>query len=203
MVLLAIEDPRRRYRAARALAALEPLLETTLVAATPELVIADEPARIAQLRQAHPAALLLMLLTERGDAAGALDAGADGVLERDAPAELRARVRALLRRLSSVAPGGVAVGPLQIDVRARRVALAGAPLPLRPREFALLACLASEPGRVFTKRELLRRCWSGHEPPARSRALETQIFRLRRRLGRHAALLVTVWSVGYVLTEPR
>ena len=67
------------------------------------------------------------------------------------------------------APGGVAVGPLEIDVRARRVALAGAPLVLRPREFALLSCLASEPGRVFTKRELVRLCWGGHEPPARSR----------------------------------
>jgi DNA-binding response OmpR family regulator len=197
-VLLAIEDPRRRYRAERALAVLQPLLETTLVARSPTLMIADQPERIGQLRHAHPAALLLVLLREDADAARALDAGADAVLARDAPAELRARVRALLRRRSPAAPGVVAVGPLEIDFRARRVALANAPLPLRPREFALLACLASEPGRVFTKR---LRCWGGREPPVGSRALETQIVRLRRCLGRHATLVVTVWSVGYVLTE--
>jgi DNA-binding response OmpR family regulator len=203
LALLAIEDPRQRYRAERALAALSPQLETTLVASRPELVVADEPERIVQLRQEHPSALLLVYLQEGDDVARALDAGADSVLTRDAPAELRARARALLRRSSPKPPGGVAVGPLQIDIRARQVSLAGAPLALRPREFALLACLASEPGRVFTKRELVRLCWGGHEPLARSRALEAQIGRLRRGLGCYATLLVTVWSVGYVLTEPR
>jgi DNA-binding response OmpR family regulator len=185
------------------LAALRPQLVTTFVASRPELVIADRSERIVELREVHPSALLLVFLEERGDAVAALDSGADAVLARDAPAELRARVRALLRRRSPAPPGGVAVGPLEIDVRARQVALAGEPLTLRPREFALLACLASEPGRVFTKRELVRSCWGGREPSPRSRALETQIVRLRRHLGCHGALLVTVWSVGYMLTEPR
>jgi DNA-binding response OmpR family regulator len=202
-VLLAIEDPRRRYGAERALAGLRPLLETTLIASRPSLVITDEQERIAPLRQAHPNALLLVLLAHRADAGGALDAGADAVLSRDAPAELRARARALLRRLSPAGPGTVAVGPIQIDFRARRATLAGAPLTLRPREFEVLACLACEPGRVFTKRQLVLLCWGGHQRSARSRALDAQIARLRRRLGRHSALLVTVWGVGYVLTEPR
>jgi DNA-binding response OmpR family regulator len=165
-------------------------------------VIVDDPERIGQLRSTHPGALLLVLLPSRTDARRALERGADAVVARGVPAELRARVRALLRRQSASA-GTVAVGPLRIDPRARQVIAGGMPLTLRPREFALLACLASEPGRVFTKRELVRICWGEREPPARSRALETQIGRLRRRLGRHATLLVTVWSVGYVLTEPR
>jgi DNA-binding response OmpR family regulator len=203
VALLAIEDPGRRHRAERALASLQPLLETTLAASRPELVLADGSERIVQLRLVHPSALLLVFLQEGDDAGAAFDAGADAVLARDAPAELRARVRAMLRRRSPAPPGGLAVGPLEIDIRARQVALAGAPLALRPREFALLACLASEPGRVFTKQELVRRCWGERQPPARSRALDTQIVRLRRRLGAHARLLVTVWSVGYMLTEPR
>jgi uroporphyrinogen-III synthase len=80
--------------------------------------------------------------------------------------------------------------------------LAGSPLELRPREFALLATLASRPGVVFTKAELIELCWRGALPDG-SRALEVQIGRLRRALGPHAHLLVTVWSVGYRLTAAR
>jgi DNA-binding response OmpR family regulator len=204
VILLAIGDPRERYAAQRALAALRPSLETTAVASRPPLlVIVDEPARIASVRSSHGDALLLALLESRTDATLALDSGADGVVIRGAPAELRARVRALLRRASGYLDVATAVGPIEIDFRARRVALGGTELMLRPLEFALLVCLASEPGRVFTKRELIRACWGERERPTRSRALESQIVRLRRRLGRHAELLVTVWSVGYVLTQPR
>lgn len=182
---------------------LGPAVETSRVAPCPALVVADELERIPGLLSAYGAALVLVLLTSRSDAARALDAGADGVVAKNAPAELRARVRALLRRRSGGWPAAVAVGPLQIDLRGRCVAVGGARLALRAREFALLACLASEPGRVFTKRELILCCWAGNDPPARSRALEAQIVRLRRQLGRHAPMLVTVWGVGYVLTAPR
>jgi DNA-binding response OmpR family regulator len=59
--------------------------------------------------------------------------------------------------------------------------------------------LASEPGRVFTKAELLRSCWERGDDRARSRTLERHAARLRRRLGRHGPMLVTVWGVGYRL----
>jgi DNA-binding response OmpR family regulator len=95
------------------------------------------------------------------------------------------------------------VGDLQIDHLRGRVTLAGARLALTPREYAVLATLASEPGRTFTKAELRLRCWSHSPPPAGGRGLETQICRLRRRLGAHAPLLVTVWSVGYRLHDVR
>jgi DNA-binding response OmpR family regulator len=203
VVLLAIADPRERYRAERALSVLRPSVSTTGVSRGPALVISDQLDELEQLRPVYPDALLLAVIAASADASRALDAGADAVVVRGAPVELRARVRALLRREAGAWPDVTAIGALQIDLRTRHVAAGGVTLTLRPREYTLLACLASEPGRVFTKRELVRRCWGEREPPPHSRALETQIVRLRRRLGNHAALLVTVWSVGYVLTEPR
>jgi DNA-binding response OmpR family regulator len=89
-----------------------------------------------------------------------------------------------------------------IDSLRRTVIAGGVPVELRPREFTLLACLASDPGRVFTKRELVATCWEAPLPPA-SRALDTQIARIRSRLGSHGRLLVTVWGVGYRLGEDR
>jgi DNA-binding response OmpR family regulator len=107
----------------------------------------------------------------------ALEDGAAAVVRAGAHAELRARVRALQRR-------------------------AAASYRLSRGERALLACLASEPGRVFTKAELRAAIWGERSPPARSRALEAQVARLRRSLGPDGAALVTVWSVGYRLDRP-
>ena len=67
---------------------------------------------------------------------------------------------------------------------------------------ALLCCLAREPGRVVTKAELLRSCWDPGDAGAHSRTLERHAARLRRRLGRHGQMLVTVWGVGYRLDAP-
>lgn len=161
----------------------------------------DDPDRLADLRRDYPAALLLVALVGAGDVARALDAGADAVVGPAAPAELRARVGALLRRRGGVVPSSTRVGPLAIDFASRNAALDGRALALRPREFALLAILASEPGRVFTKAELRQACWYDGASKPTGRALETQVARLRRRLGSGAPMLVTVWSVGYRLSD--
>lgn len=200
-----IADRAERARVEVALAPLRPAFCTTFRTGRAALVIADERAPIAGLRRDQPTAALLVLLTSRHDVARVLDSGADGVLDHGLrPAELRARVRALLRRAQgtvAAAPPVRRLGALRIDFRARRVALAGVPLALAPREYALLACLAVEPGRVFTKGELRNHFWRDRPPCDSSRNLETQIVRLRRRLGAHGAMLVTVWSVGYRLLE--
>ncbi|MCA1688886.1 MAG: winged helix-turn-helix domain-containing protein [Actinobacteria bacterium] len=95
-------------------------------------------------------------------------------------------------------PAILRVGPIEIDTRARRATLAGQPLELTRREYELLVHLAGAPGRVFTKRELLDEVWA--QPAGSStRRLDAQVARLRRRLGEHRALLVTVWGVGYRL----
>ncbi|MEA2356628.1 MAG: hypothetical protein QOD61_2757 [Solirubrobacteraceae bacterium] len=95
-------------------------------------------------------------------------------------------------------PALVRVGPLEIDSRARLATLGGQPLELTRREYELLAHLAAAPGRVFTKGELLTEIW-GHPVGSSTRRLDTLVARLRRRLGEHRALLVTVWGVGYRL----
>jgi DNA-binding response OmpR family regulator len=164
----------------------------------PAIVIAEDLEQIAALRSAYPRALVLAVVD--GPALAALDAGADSVVRRGAPRELLARVGALLRR--SAGAEILCAGPIVVDPGGRRAFLDGAELALSPLEFALLACLASEPGRVFTKQTLIGACWDGRLP-AGSRALETQIARLRQKLGSRAPLLLTVWSIGYRLEQAR
>ncbi len=128
--------------------------------------------------------------------------GADNVSPRPArPAGLASPASrpALLTRRPTSAPSRRRVGPITIDPAARRVTLAGRPLALTRREYDLLAHLAAAPGRVFTKQELLESIWSKPIGGAPTRCLDAQVARLRRRLGDHRALLVTVWGVGYRL----
>jgi DNA-binding response OmpR family regulator len=142
---------------------------------------------------------VLAVLPELDETAilAAFAAGADDVLAGPLrPVELASRVAVLARR--SADPPRWRVGPITIDPIARSVAVAGRPIELTRREYALLAQLAAAPGRVFTKQELLRELWSA--PPGQpTRRLDTQVARLRRQLGDHRALLVTVWGVGYRL----
>ena len=163
------------------------------------VIVTDDLRGLASLRAANPGAAVVIVALRRSQVAAALDGGADCALAGPIrPAELRARVRALAqppeRRLT--------VGALVLDGAARSVRLDGAPLALPAREFELLRCLASAPGRVFTKQELQRACWSAVAPPARSRTLERHVARLRVRLGPHRSMLVTVWAVGYRLDPP-
>jgi DNA-binding response OmpR family regulator len=183
-VRLSVADPGLRARVADALGATVsgPVIVTTDLQGLPAL------------RAAEPRARLVIVAVARAEVAAALDAGADVALAGELrPAELAARVRALTRRAQS----RESVGPLALDVRARSAALDGRRLELPRREFTLLCALASDPGRVFTKAELLASCWGTCSPG--SRTLERHVARLRRRLDRHAAMLVTVWGVGYRL----
>jgi DNA-binding response OmpR family regulator len=201
-VLVLVAERRERVRVELALAALAlPPGDGR----NPAVVVLGGAERIEEVRRAHPGASVLVLLGPTDDPVPVLDAGADAVLRgTQRPAELRARVRALLRRAERTVAGDAvrSIGALQIDFRAHQVACGGVGVALTPREYALLACLASDPGRVFTKTELRRRCW-GDLSRGGGRSLETQIVRLRRRLGAHAPMLVTVWSVGYRLADSR
>jgi DNA-binding response OmpR family regulator len=133
----------------------------------------------------------------------ALDRGADDVIGRPfAYEELLARIRALLRR--SAAPSGdvLEAGELVLDRRTRRVSLDGTPIALSAKEFELLAWLAAEPYRVFTKDELLREVW-GYRALGRTRTLESHASRLRKKLrtAGQDRFVVNVWGVGYRLLE--
>jgi DNA-binding response OmpR family regulator len=136
------------------------------------------------------------------DALRAFEAGADDVIR--APfvyAELRARARALLYRAREpqVPAGVVRHGSLEINRASRRVSYDGTPVRLRPLEYLLLVHLAQEPGRVYTKAELLREVW-GYEIGS-TRTVDTHVSRLRCKLARVGAegLVVATWGVGYCL----
>jgi DNA-binding response OmpR family regulator len=167
--------------------------------ALPFSIVTSEVARVAALRASNPRTPIVVVGVDRGQIAAVLDAGADAaVVDAARPDELRARLRAVARRRGSP----LRVGPLEVEPWNRSARLDGVPLELAGREFEVLSFLASAPGRIVTKDELARRCWQGSVPDPSGRALERCLSRLRRRLGCHAPMLVTVWGVGYRLAEP-
>jgi DNA-binding response OmpR family regulator len=133
----------------------------------------------------------------------AFELGADDYLARPAEyLELRARLRAVLRRAGSTGRDRRAfrVGALAIDTGARSVTLDGQAVDLRRQEFELLVHLACEPRRVFRKDELLRALW-GYRSSGTTRTLDSHASRLRRKLDLDGSRrwVVNVWGVGYRL----
>lgn len=131
----------------------------------------------------------------------AFAAGADDVIRSPfVYTELLARVQALMRRGVLSSAGVIQCGPLRIDTNAHAASFASAPLALRRLEYALLAHLARDPGRVHSKGELLRELW-GYQTGGVTRTVDTHVCRLRRALalaGAHG-WLVAVRGVGYRL----
>ena len=150
----------------------------------------------------------VILLTARGEESDRLVGlrhGADDyVVKPFPPAELVARVEAVMRRAKPRDPDDEAAapierGPLRIEPSTRRVFLAGEELSLTHREFALLAYLAARPGRVFSRDQLMAAVW---EYPffTDTSTVTVHIRRLRARLRDDAAeprFIETVWGVGY------
>jgi two-component system, OmpR family, response regulator QseB len=154
---------------------------------------------IARLRS-QGIATPIMVLTARGtlaDRVEGLDAGAeDYVVKPFEVDELLARLRALVRR-DRGRPRLLNLGRRQLDVPARRVTGDGEPaVDLSGRECALLQLLASRPGQVFSRDELLRLVFDEADT---SGVVDTYVHYLRRKLGRPA--VQTVHGVGYRMGE--
>ena len=154
----------------------------------------------------------IVMLTARDDELDkllGLELGADDYITKPfSPRELVARVRAVLRRSEGAAAATsndrIAVGDLRLDVPRMRVEVAGAPADLTPTEFTLLATMARQPGRIFTRSQLLDAV-HGVAFESYERAIDTHIKNLRRKIEpnpREPRYVLTVYGVGYRVAEP-
>jgi two-component system KDP operon response regulator KdpE len=157
-------------------------------------------------REATTPILVLSARAEEHDRVTALEQGADDYLTKPfGLAELRARIRALLRRAggaSADATGHLSVGPVTMDVARHEVRVNGRVVELTPREHELLKVLLSRPGTVVTRGRLLRAVW-GTSYSDESHYLHVYVSRLRRKLaaadpsGDATDLFVAEPGVGY------
>jgi DNA-binding response OmpR family regulator len=151
--------------------------------------------------------LAVILLTARGDETDrivGLELGADDYVTKPfSPRELATRVRAVLRRARPAAPPTerVEVGPLRLDAGRREARRDGELLRLTGREFELLWFLASNPGQVFSRDQLMARVW-GYSAALDTGTVTVHVRRLREKVEENPSeprLLETVWGVGYRL----
>jgi DNA-binding response OmpR family regulator len=149
--------------------------------------------------------IMLTALDSEADVVQGLEAGADDYVTKPfGLAELRSRIRAVMRRAQGrVVDGTVTIGPVQIDQRARQVTVNATPVRLTFSEFELLSCLMAKPGRLFNRQELLRAIWgdSAYRDP---RAIDVHIRHLREKLEprpEEPELILTVRGAGYRFRE--
>jgi two-component system, OmpR family, response regulator RegX3 len=146
--------------------------------------------------------IMLTALDSEADAVLGLEAGADDYVTKPfGLAELRSRIRAVLRRSGPRALGDeiLSVGSVKLDRSHREVTVRGEPVRLTFSEFELLARLMSEPGRLLNRQELLRAIWgdSAYRDP---RAIDVHIRHLREKLEEQPddpRLILTVRGAGY------
>ncbi len=146
--------------------------------------------------------IMLTARTEEVDRIVGLELGADDyVVKPFSPRELVARVKAVLRRGSMAGEESETLSfpGLRIDRVRHRVEVEGEEVHLTPTEFRLLWCLASHPGRVFSRAELLDRIW-GYDSESDARTVDVHIKRLRQKTKASESrpfAISTVWGMGY------
>lgn len=158
--------------------------------------------------------IMLTSRTEEVDRVVGLELGADDYITKPfSPREVVARIRAVLRRAHGAAanPGGrseqtsdaIRAGDIEIDPQAHEVRVHGASIALTPTEFRILELLAANPGRTFTRTQLLDRI-KGDELEIYDRTLDRHVANLRHKIESDPAnprYIVTVFGVGYKMTK--
>jgi two-component system, OmpR family, phosphate regulon response regulator PhoB len=151
----------------------------------------------------------VIMLTARGEEADrikGLASGADDyVVKPFSPAELLARVRAVLRRSTTSAPDEtLTYRDITLDMAAHKVMRGGRAVHLGPTEFRLLRVFLKRPGRVFSREQLLDLAW-GRDIYLEARTIDVHIRRLRKQLNAagEADLIRTVRGAGYALDDER
>jgi len=148
--------------------------------------------------------ILLTARVEEADRIVGLELGADDYVTKPfSPRELATRVKTVLRRAHSGRPPRerVSVGPLELSASTREARRSGRPLALTAKEFDLLWFLASNPGQVFSRDQLMARVW-GYSAALDTGTVTVHVRRLREKLEDDPSdprLLETVWGVGYRL----
>jgi DNA-binding response OmpR family regulator len=184
-----------------------------LASDTPDLVLLDlmlpdgdgrDLAREIRARSELPIIMLTARGTELERVVG-LELGADDyVVKPYSGAEVVARMRAVLRRARPAAPADVVVGPVRVELGARRVFVDGAEVVLSRKEFDLLAELVRHAGEVVTREDLIARVWDENWFGS-TKTLDVHVGWLRGKLGDAASaprLLHTVRGVGFRFSAP-
>jgi two-component system alkaline phosphatase synthesis response regulator PhoP len=177
----------------------------------PALVVLDvmlpkldgfEVCRRVRAENSSVAILMLTARDEDIDKILGLELGADDYLTKPFnPREMVARVKAILRRgknKSSTNDKPIKLGDLVIDPGKREARIASRLLDLRTQEFDLLSTLTSQPGRVFTREQLLQLAW-GFDFYGQTRTVDVHVAHLRRKLEGSSIKIETVTGVGYKL----
>ena len=177
----------------------------------PDLVLLDlmlpglDGVEVCRRMKADPRtrAVSIIMVTARGeesDVVLGLGLGADDYVSKPfSPRELMERVKAVLRRgplQDHQSRERIVVGDVVIDAGRHELRVAGRRVDLTASEFRLLHCLASQPGRVFTRDQLLNRV-VGEGTLIDDRNIDVHVGAVRRKLGVHRHLVETVRGVGY------
>jgi DNA-binding response OmpR family regulator len=158
---------------------------------------------LRQLREAGDS-IPVIVMSARGsepERVAGLELGADDYVAKPvSPREVAARVRAVLRRSKRDGPSMLSFGSIKVDVKSRQVQRREMPVELRPKEFDLLVRLASSPGEVLSRQDLLRDVWGSSTEWQDPGTVTVHVRRLRRAIENDPARpdhIVTVYGVGY------
>ena len=154
--------------------------------------------------------IMLTARSEDSDLLMGFESGADDYVTKPFNIlELKARVRALLRRASLAAPaeapeeGELKFGRISVDESRRRACKDGEPVELTMKEFDLILFLMKNPGRVYSRESLLDLVW-GYDYLGDTRTVDVHIRRLREKLEPNPAqpqYIITKWGVGYYFAD--